>query len=379
MGFKVLNVVGARPNYMKVAPLYEAMKGQPGFEPTIVHTGQHYDAAMSELFFQQLGLPEPDYYLGVGSGAHGAQTAKIMLGFEEVAGALKPDCVVVVGDVNSTIACGLVAAKSGVRLVHVEAGLRSFDRRMPEEVNRVLTDQISDYLFTTEPAARENLLREGIDEARIHFVGNVMIDTLMKHRRKAAVRPVLKKLGVMRGRYALVTLHRPSNVDEPEMLEQLLTALGALSEEVPVVFPVHPRTLARVEAFELSGLLAGRDGLLVLEPLGYLDFLQCMAHAQLVITDSGGIQEETTVLGVPCITVRENTERPVTVSEGTNVLVGRDPERLVREARRVLAGEAKAGRLPALWDGKAAERIVQVLSEAEGIGTAWRDAAGGAL
>jgi UDP-N-acetylglucosamine 2-epimerase (non-hydrolysing) len=365
---KVLNVVGARPNFMKVAPLWEAMREHPGFDPLIVHTGQHYDHKMSALFFDQLGLPKPDVYLGIGSGSHGEQTGRIMIAFERTVTEVRPDLVLVVGDVNSTIACGLVSVKLGIRLVHVEAGLRSFDRGMPEEINRVLTDQISDYLFTTERVANDNLAREGIAGDRVHFVGNVMIDSLLKHRAKAAGSTVLADLGLAPRGYALVTLHRPANVDDREVLGGLLEVLGALSTRVPVVFPIHPRTRAKLAGFGLDRPLREYPDLRLTEPLGYLDFLRCMDNAWLVLTDSGGIQEETTVLGVPCITARDNTERPVTVTEGTNVIAGRDPERLLAEANRVLDGHGKGGRRPELWDGQAARRIVKILWERAGWG-----------
>ena len=360
---KIVNVVGARPNYMKVAPIYRAMQEYPEIQPCIVHTGQHYDHAMSDLFFNQLELPEPHYHLGVGSASHGEQTGKIMIAFEPILAELKPDVVVVVGDVNSTIACGLVATKMGIRLAHVEAGLRSFDRTMPEEINRVMTDQISDYLFTTEASAHENLKMEGIKKGKIFFVGNVMIDSLLRHRKKAAGGDALRNLGLEPNNYVLVTLHRPSNVDDRDMLVQLISALCDLSEKVPIVFPLHPRTRSRVQAFGLEDMFNRSHGFVLTEPLGYLDFVQCMDNALVVVTDSGGVQEESTVLGVPCITVRDNTERPVTVSEGTNVVVGRNPTRLLEEAFRVLRGEGKKGRVPALWDGSAAERIVRILVE----------------
>lgn len=364
---KILNVVGARPNFMKIAPIDEAMRGNPGIEPYLLHTGQHYDQAMSELFFRNLGLPEPDHYLGVGSGGHGAQTGKIMIAFEEILRELSPDLVLVVGDVNSTIACGLVAVKMGIKLVHVEAGLRSFDRGMPEEVNRVLTDQISDYLFITEESARANLAREGIAGDRIFFVGNVMIDTLLRHRERARERSIVADLGLETGGFALVTLHRPSNVDDPQTLRGLMAAVARLADHIPVVFPVHPRTRQRLVAQGLEGSLGRCANLKLIEPLGYLDFLHCMDASRLVVTDSGGIQEETTVLGIPCITARENTERPVTVSEGTNIVVGQDADKLLEAALKVLDGEGKTGVCPKLWDGRAAERIVQVLWEREGL------------
>ena len=363
---KIVNVVGARPNFMKVAPLWDAMRAQPGIEPLVLHTGQHYDHKMSQLFFDHLGLPKPDVYLGVGSGGHGEQTGKVMIAFEREMQTLRPDLVLVVGDVNSTIACGLVAVKMNVKLVHVEAGLRSYDRTMPEEVNRVLTDQIADYLFTTERSALDNLRREGIPEERVFFVGNVMIDSLLKHREKASRSQVLEDLGLSPRNYVLVTLHRPSNVDDRDTLAGLLEVLGALSARMPVVFPIHPRTRAKLAEFRLDRVLRGYRDLKLVDPLGYLDFLKCMDNARVVVTDSGGIQEETTALGVPCVTARENTERPITVSEGTNVLAGQSPERILAEANRVIDGQGKAGRRPELWDGRAAERIVKVLWDREG-------------
>ncbi len=367
---RIVNVVGARPNFMKIAPIFEQMKGHPGIEPYLVHTGQHYDHKMSELFFNHLGLPKPDVYLGVGSGGHGEQTGKIMIAFERTLHELKPDLVLVVGDVNSTIACGLDAVKMGIKLVHVEAGLRSFDRTMPEEVNRVLTDQISDYLFTTEASALENLRREGIAEDKVYFVGNVMIDSLLHHRAKAARSTVLDELGLAPRGYGLVTLHRPANVDDRHVLSGLVETLCTVSRRLPVVFPVHPRTRAKLSEFGLDDRLKDYPDLRLADPLGYLDFLKCTDNARFVLTDSGGIQEETTVLGVPCITARENTERPVTVTEGTNVVVGRDPRRLLEEASKILDGHAKTGRTPELWDGRAAERIVNILWEREGAGRA---------
>ena len=332
-------------------------------EPYLIHTGQHYDHEMSELFFQHLGLPEPDRYLGVGSGDHGEQTGRIMIDFERVVRDIQPDLVVVVGDVNSTIACGLVAVKAGIALAHVEAGLRSFDRSMPEEINRVLTDQISDYLFTTEPSAAENLRREGIDAGRIFFVGNVMIDSLRKHQKQAAGRDILERLGIAPGGFVLVTLHRPSNVDDRDMLEALLGSLSEVSQRIPLVFPVHPRSRQKIREFGLNGIIEANPDMHLIEPLGYLDFLHCMSNAKVMITDSGGIQEETTVLGIPCMTVRDNTERPVTVAHGTNIVVGRDPAALLREIFKVLEGRGKKGGLPELWDGNASERIVRVLAE----------------
>lgn len=358
---KIVNVVGARPNFMKIAPIVECMMKEPSIDPYLIHTGQHYDPAMSELFFQQLGLPEPHRYLGVGSGGHGEQTGKIMIDFERVIKDIQPQLVVVVGDVNSTIACGLVAVKLGVKLAHVEAGLRSYDRTMPEEINRVLTDQISDYLFTTERSALENLRREGIDESKVFFVGNVMIDSLRQHQGKAARSDILERLQITPQNFVLVTLHRPSNVDDAGMLKRLLDALCGLSLRVPVVFPVHPRSRKKIEEFGLGERVAENPNFRLVAPMGYLDFLHCMSNAGVVITDSGGIQEETTVLGVPCITVRDNTERPVTTTEGTNVIVGRDPKAMLGEAVAALDGRGKSGSLPELWDGNASQRIVDIL------------------
>ena len=361
---KIVNVVGARPNLMKIAPLMAAYAAAPEIEPLLVHTGQHYDANMSELFFRQLGIPEPDLNLGVGSASHAVQTAEIMRAFEPVVEQRRPDAVLVVGDVNSTIACGLVAVKLGIKLVHVEAGLRSFDREMPEEINRVLTDAISDLLFCTEQSGVDNLRREGIADAKIHLVGNVMIDTLLRHRQRAEQSRVLDALGVAAGGYAVLTLHRPSNVDDPAVLTKLLDVLEVLIAEQPLIFPVHPRTRQKLEQFGLASRIAAQPALKLVDPIGYLDFLKLMAHARVVLTDSGGIQEETTILGVPCLTLRENTERPVTEEIGTNRIVGQQPDRILAAYREVLANGGAAGRTPPLWDGRAAERIVGLLREA---------------
>jgi len=358
---KIVNVVGARPNLMKIAPLMEAFAARPGIEALLVHTGQHYDANMSDLFFRQLGIPEPHLNLGVGSGSHAVQTAEIMKGFEPVLLEHRPDAVLVVGDVNSTIACGLVAVKLGIQLVHVEAGLRSFDRSMPEEINRILTDAISDVLFCTEASGPRNLKREGVADEKIHLVGNLMIDTLMKHRARAEASGILVELGLEPAGYAVLTLHRPSNVDDPETLAGILSALEVVARDMPLVFPAHPRTREKLRAFGLESRLARLPGLRLIDPVGYLDFLKLMASARLVLTDSGGIQEETTILQVPCLTLRENTERPVTVELGTNQLVGRDPERILAAYRKIRAGGGSQGRLPPGWDGHAAGRIRDVL------------------
>lgn len=363
-GTGILCVVGARPNFMKIAPLMAAFRSQPDPIPArLLHTGQHYDAAMKESFFTQLGIPEPDIDLGVGSGSHAVQTAEIMKRFEPVLEAENPAAILVVGDVNSTIACALVASKKGIPVIHVEAGLRSYDRGMPEEINRVLTDQISELLFTTERDALLNLQREGISEERVVFTGNVMIDTL--HHNLARAVPGNKTLAAAGADtavleasegYAMLTLHRPSNVDDPAVLRRLLETLYAVSEQVPLLFPVHPRTRARIIDAGLAGLLDS-PRILQLGPLGYLEMLGMMRHARLVLTDSGGLQEETTALGVPCITLRENTERPITVEQGTNTVVGTDSSRIMAAVNDVLTTGGKQGRVPEYWDGKAAERI----------------------
>ena len=354
---RVLTVAGARPNFMKVAPVLRELRARPGFEALLVHTGQHYDSAMSDAFFRDLGIPEPDVNLGVGSGSHAAQTADVLRGIEPVLVDWKPAAVIVVGDVNSTLAATVAAVKLGIPVAHVEAGLRSFDREMPEEINRLLTDSVSRWLFTSEPSGGENLLREGVPAERIHFVGNVMIDSLRANLDRARALDVLEPLGLAAGGYGVLTLHRPSNVDDPEHLARLFAVLEEIHAELPVVFPVHPRTRASI-----ADRLGGRvPRLQTTEPLGYLEFLALLADARLVLTDSGGIQEETTVLGVPCLTLRENTERPVTVSEGTNRIVGNQPDTIRAEARKVLDGNGKRGRIPDRWDGRAAARIIDVL------------------
>jgi UDP-N-acetylglucosamine 2-epimerase (non-hydrolysing) len=380
---RVLCVVGARPNFMKIAPIMRALRARPeAFDPILLHTGQHYDQAMKDSFFEQLDIPLPQVDLGVGSGSHAVQTAEIMKRFEPELDRLAPHAVLVVGDVNSTIACSLVAVKKGVPVIHVEAGLRSFDRAMPEEINRVLTDQIADLLFTTEPDGERNLLHEGVDPAKIHFVGNVMIDTLLHNRdRAAAPSQVLGALpngrvflGSPAG-YGVLTLHRPSNVDEPATLRPLVRALREVAERVPLIFPVHPRTRARIDALDLGALL-DTPRIALLPPLGYLELLGLMAQARVVLTDSGGLQEETTALGVPCITLRENTERPITVESGTNTVVGSSPERILAAIDAVLRDGGKRGRVPDLWDGRAAERIVQIMGAwLTARGTAARSAA----
>ena len=347
---------------MKVAPVLAQLRKDARVRQVLVHTGQHYDPKMSDVFFQDLGMPAPDAHLGAGGGSHAQQTAKIMVEVEPVILREEPDVVVVAGDVNSTVAVALVAAKLGVAVAHIEAGLRSWDWRMPEEVNRVLTDRMSDLLFTPSRDADENLAKEGIDPGRVHFVGNVMIDSLHAALPRARESRIHQQLGVRKGEYALATLHRPSNVDEPAALERLLVALAEVSGRIPVVFPVHPRTCARLSVdASLRARAEGARGLKLADPIGYLDFLALTANARLVMTDSGGIQEETTALGVPCLTVRHNTERPMTVEVGSNTLVGTDPAQVVPAAVAVLEGRGKKGRVPDLWDGRAAERIARIL------------------
>ena len=360
---KVMNVVGARPNFMKVAPIVAAMKrAGTRFQPLVVHTGQHYDAAMSDSFFRDLELPEPDTHLGVGSASHAAQTAAVMERFEPVVLAEKPDWVLVVGDVNSTLACALVCVKLGVNVAHVEAGLRSRDRTMPEEINRLLTDQIADLLLTPSSDADANLRAEGIPQERIRLVGNVMIDSLLQNLERAKASRIKSELGVGDSDYAVLTLHRPSNVDQQETFTRILSALESITKILPVIFPVHPRTRKTIAELGLTERVAAMANLRLIDPLGYLDFLNLYSSARLVLTDSGGIQEETTFLNIPCLTLRENTERPITVELGTNVVVGTDTNRIISAANAALNGSAKksAPSIP-LWDGHASERILDAL------------------
>jgi len=366
----VMCVVGARPNFMKMAPILRALAEHvPALPAMLVHTGQHYDQDMSGRLFTDLGLPLPDINLDVGSGSHAAQTAEVMRRFEPALDTHKPSCVVVVGDVNSTLACTLVAVKKGVPVVHVEAGLRSYDRKMPEEINRVVTDQLADRLYTTERSAEGNLQREGVDVQRVVFCGNVMIDSLHAHRKNArsaadslrahAIDPAL--LDHPKG-YGVVTLHRPSNVDDPQVLRSLLGVLGEVATELPLVFALHPRTRGNIEKFGL-GHLVDPQRMLLLPPQGYLEMLGLMGGATLVLTDSGGLQEETTALGVPCLTLRDNTERPITVEQGTNTMVGANRALILKEVAEILQGRGKRGRIPELWDGQAAKRIAADLSQ----------------
>lgn len=358
-------IAGARPNFIKMAALISEFRRRPHFSTTLIHTGQHFSPEMSQVFFDELELPVPDLNLGVGGGTQIAQTAELMKRLEPALHECRPDLVVVVGDVNSTLAASLVAAKMAIPIAHIEAGLRSFDRRMPEEINRIVTDSLSDYLFVTEPSGCANLSAEGVRPEKIHFVGNVMIDTLLRFRERAARSGVLERLRLDRRAYAVATLHRPSNVDDATQLERLLGVLSKLAERLPVVFPVHPRTRSRIDS---AGLAIGAVRLI--PPLGYLEFLQLMGEARLVLTDSGGIQEETTILRVPCLTLRENTERPVTIERGTNRLVGTEPAAITRAAMQALAAGLSASPVPELWDGAASARIADVLQRASSSGFA---------
>ncbi len=356
---KIMMIVGARPNFMKLAPVLERMKRYHDFlEPIIVHTGQHYDHNLSGQFFADLEISQPDIHLEVGSGSHAEQTAKIMIEFEKVINEHPPHLVVVVGDVNSTLACALVAAKCKILIAHIEAGLRCGDMAMPEEINRVLTDRISDYLFPSESSGYQNLINEGMGEESVFFVGNVMIDSLMTSMEKARESQILETHGLQAKNYILLTLHRPENVDDMKILKNILVSVETIAKKTPVVFACHPRTRLNIDKFGLTSYLAA-PGIRILEPLGYLDFLKLESEAALVLTDSGGIQEETTVLNVPCLTLRTSTERPVTVTEGTNTLVGSFPERIAAETEKILRGHQKAGSIPKYWDGKAGERIAE--------------------
>lgn len=354
-------VAGARPNFMKIAPIVRALQAHGGLGFKIIHTGQHYDREMNDVFFEELGIPAPDVFMGAGGGSHAQQTAKIMTAFEELCQANKPDAVLVVGDVNSTLACSIVAKKLNIPVAHVEAGLRSGDMSMPEEINRLVTDSISDWFFVTEPSGVEHLRREGKADRAIHYVGHVMVDNVLYQADKLAQTDAEFETSSFKqnnSRYGVVTLHRPSNVDDAAMMARIGGALKEIAAELPLLFPVHPRTRGNLEKFDID---LGPHITLV-GPQAYMAFLNVWKDAAVVLTDSGGLQEETTALGVPCITIRENTERPVTVEEGTNVLVGTDPQRIVAEARKVLRGEGKQGRRPHLWDGRAAERVVEILA-----------------
>ena len=360
---RALNVVGTRPNFVKIAPLMAAMRASGAFDARLIHTGQHYDRRMAQVFFEELGIPAPDSNLGVGSGTHAWQTGQVMIRMEKLMAGDPPDLVVVVGDVNSTLAAALAAAKLHIPVAHVEAGLRSFDRDMPEEINRVLTDHLADYLFVSEPSGLENLRHEGIPDERVFLVGNIMIDTLMRCRERAENCGVRKRLGLDGRSYAVLTLHRPSSVDDADALERILGAVEKVQRRLPVVFPVHPRARRRLDERGLGPRVARAGNLQLVEPLGYLEFLGLMSGAQLVMSDSGGIQEETVVLGVPCITLRENTERPVTLQSGYHVLAGSDAAKIIAAAEAFLAAPPSAPHVVDLWDGHTAERIVRVLAE----------------
>ena len=384
---KWILVAAARPNFMKIAPLIRAIHAYNeiiGCEihPFLVHTGQHYDVNMSDFFFKDLGIPEPDVHLGIGSGNHGEQTGKVLIEFEKILVSQRPELVIVVGDVNSTVAASLAAVKLHIPVAHVEAGLRSFDRRMPEEINRIVTDAVSDFLFTPSSDGDENLLKEGVPAEKIFLVGDIMVDSLLFNLKQAEKTDILERLGLRRksstdhrqliSDYSLLTLHRPGNVDNKERLSRILGALAKVSSKIPILFPAHPRTRKMIDKFNLHSyfvelaedkLPTTNNGIYLVNPFGYLDFLNLMAHAKVVLTDSGGIQEETTVLDIPCITLRDTTERPITLSEGTNVLVKDDPKRIVEEVEKALAGERHKGRCPAIWDGHTAERIVKILAE----------------
>ena len=359
-----LSVVGARPNFMKVAPLHRALQEhRDSVRHVICHTGQHYDEKMSKVFFEDLELPAPDIYLGIGSGSHAEQTARVMVEFEKVLIEIQPDLVIVVGDVNSTLACSVTAAKLRIPVAHVEAGLRSFDRDMPEEINRLVTDVLSDHLFVTEEAGMVNLRNEGIADSKVHFVGHVMIDSLVHYREKARQSGAMADFGLQPRQFTLVTLHRPSNVDVRENLEKILGMFEQLQSETRFLFPVHPRTRSRIAEFGLQERVDAITSLQLCDPIGYLDFLSLMDNAALILTDSGGIQEESTYLQVPCITLRENTERPVTVEKGSNLLLGLDVPKVVEKSRAALNGSHKTGIIPELWDGHAAQRIIRILTQ----------------
>lgn len=358
---KIISVVGARPNFMKIAPLCRELENQNVFTNKICHTGQHFDEKMSDTFFKELNIPKPDFNLGVSGGSHAIQTAKIMIEFEKILLAETPDLVIVVGDVNSTLACSLTASKLGIKIAHIESGLRSFDRSMPEEVNRIVTDVISDFLFVSEKNGLENLKNEGIPDSKVFYVGNIMIDTLSHLLPQINNSNICEQLNIISGEYILSTFHRPSNVDDEQYLIKLVSFFNDLSAFGKVVFPIHPRTKSNLEKLNLLSTLS--SDIILLPPLGYIDFTALQKNAKMIITDSGGIQEESTWLGVPCITVRSNTERPVTITEGTNILAGTDLNNVLTEAKKIHVGNIKKGKKPDLWDGKTANRIVKNLIE----------------
>ncbi len=361
---RILNIVGARPNFMKIAPIHREMqKSTNGIEPVLIHTGQHYDERMSKFFFDDLGMPKPDEFLGVGSGSHAVQTAKVMVEFEKVCQKYNPDLVLVVGDVNSTMACSITAKKLWIPVAHVEAGLRSFDREMPEEINRLATDAISDFLFVSEINGEINLKNEGVDPNKMHYVGNVMIDSLINFMEKAEQSTIMTEQNLNGDDFVLSTMHRPSNVDDKENFSKIMHAFEEISKDLTIIFPIHPRAEKNLENFGLLQMAKSMKNLKLLPPLGYLDFIQLEKKAKFVITDSGGLQEETTFLGKPCLTVRENTERPITVQIGTNEIIGTDTELLITQSKKILNGQWKKGEIPKYWDGRTAERIVKILDE----------------
>lgn len=360
---RIMNVVGARPNFIKIAPLMNEYKKYTKIQPLLVHTGQHYDYEMSEVFFQNLKIPSPDIYLNVGNGSHASQTAKIMTAFEKVVIKEQPDLIVVVGDVNSTLACSLVASKLNIKIAHVEAGLRSFDREMPEEINRIVTDSLSDYLFVSEGSGLKNLKKEGINSNKVHFVGNIMIDTLIGNMNIIDQSDILKELNLIKNEYSVLTLHRPSNVDSKEPLLEVLDILNAISEKIKIVYPIHPRPKKMIKVYNLLNKFERLKNLIFIEPLGYIDFIRLVKNSHFVLTDSGGIQEETTILKVPCLTMRENTERPVTIEKGTNYLVGRDKNKIIKCINKFMKGKSKSEVTPEMWDGSTAKRIVKILEE----------------
>ena len=363
---KLICIVGARPNFMKAAPIIHQLKkngSSMNIKAKLVHTGQHYDKVMSQVFFKDLRLSQPDIYLGVGSDSQAGQTARVMIKLEPVLLKEKPDLVMVVGDVNSTLAGALTAAKLNIPIAHIEAGLRSFDRTMPEEINRIVTDRLSDFLFTTCQDANLNLSREGISKNKIYFTGNVMIDTLLSLKSKVKSLKTWDKLGLRQNNYALLTLHRPENVDNQKALKRILAALQEIQKYIKIIFPLHPRTEKNIKKFGLNRKIKNLKNLICLKPIRYLSFLNLMMNAKLVLTDSGGIQEETTVLGIPCLTLRKNTERPVTVTKGTNMVVGTNPTRILKETLKVIRGKGKTGRIPKFWDGRTAQRIVKILEK----------------
>lgn len=360
---KIILVAGARPNFIKIGPIMHEFKNYPEIEPILVHTGQHYDERMSKVFFDDLDIPKPDINLEVGSGSHAWQTAQIMILFEKVILEEKPDLVMVVGDVNSTIACSLTAIKMNIKIAHVEAGLRSKNWEMPEEINRVLTDRMSDFLLTTSRGANKNLLAEGIDKKKIFFVGNTMIDSLKSNIKIAENSDIMEKLGLTEREYSVLTLHRPANVDKREKLERILDILDKVLEQTRIVYPIHPRTRNSLKKFNLMERMRGMSNLKLTEPLGYHDFLKLISHAKMVLTDSGGIQEETTILGVPCLTMRDETERPVTITQGTNEIVGFDEVKIINSVNSIINGTWKKGTIPELWDGNTSERIIKVIKK----------------